>query len=416
MSTTPKAWENFPSTATPITAADLIRFENKADKVNALVWLGQMAAGDNVDQMLTRGWREWTKPNAPTQPGLPAGVTEQGILETLTGLSTWTTLQRATEALTGRVWVRQIRNPGTFAWWPWREQAWNDQIIASSGGTIRLSQHWLHVGDSLTDDVVLGASQWCRLMATIDGRAHEVRGWYNQETVEIAARMGGLMYPMTVTGGSIPASGTSVVVVGQRTDQLAFGGYAALQTRTIPGWLAGRHGILRNPDNGSDMDFTPDDGVSSATAVTGVQWFEGDMTSYLGRIVTIWAGTNDRGEETPERLTGHVRAMTDRLPHGRFLVFGLFSDPNGTYTAAAAAISAAYKSAFPGNYFDPLAALTSAQAATDAGITYTAQDNADIAAGFVPTSFRSDSIHLNATGAKALAYAVNREAVARGWS
>ena len=39
---------------------------------------------------------------------------------------------------------------------------------------------------------------------------------------------------------------------------------------------------------------------------------------------------------------------------------------------------------------------------TVAGITPTEQDETDIAAGTVPTSLRSDGVHLNAAGYKAL--------------
>lgn len=388
--------------------------EDRPRKVESMRWLGQMAAGASWDQLLTRGWREWTKPDAASYAGKPAGVTEQGILETIYGLSTWTMFQRATEALTGRMWIRLIRNPGTFQWWPWREVAFTDMLTASVGGTTRLAADWLHVGDSLTDDVALGSSQWTRVLAGLTGRAHETRGWYNQRTFEIAARMGATLYPVTVAGGSIPST-ASVTVTGQRAQQLAFGGYAGLMSRKIPGWLAGRHGTLRNPDNGSAMVFTPDDG-KPATSVSGTVWFEGDMTPHLGRVVTIWAGTNDRTTSSPTELVEMIRGMLARVPHGRALVMGLMPDPNGTASTQITAINAAYRAEWPDLYFDPGVALMTAQAATDAGITYTAQDQADIAAGHVPGSFRSDSIHLNADGARALARAVYRDAIARGWT
>ena len=357
----------------------------------------------------------WTVPQIEGMVNMPP-VSNHGVLEVITQ-DAWQVMQRVTENGTNRVYIRSLTNPNSVTWTAWERQAKLSEIPAPVTGDtkVSLSRDWLHVGDSLTDDVVLGPEQWGNYMGTLDGAAHEIKGWYNQETFEIAARMGGVLYPVTVSGETIPASGTSVVVTGQRTDQLAFGGYADLQTREIPGWLNGRHGKLRNPDNGPDMDFTPDDG-EAATSATGTVWFQGDMDQYLNRIVTIWAGTNDRGERSTDYLVGHVRAMVERIPHGRFFVFTLFSDPNGTYTTVSAQISDAYRAAFPGNIFDPLEALLDPQAEIDAGVTYTVDDDADIAAGYVPRSLRSDSIHLNDQGGIALAHAVHRAAQERGWS
>ena len=379
------------------------------------VWHRTLDEGESVDTLQTRGYFGWTKPNVPTHPGLPPGVTEQGVVEILVGQSAWTAMQRATESLTGREWVRMMRNPSTNQWWPWREKAFLDNASTGGGETARLSPDWIHFGDSHTDDVVLGANQWTRVLAGLTGQAHDTRGWYNQRSFEIAARAGATLYPVTVAGGSIPASG-SVGVVGQREQQLAFGSYAGLMSRTIPGWLAGRHGTLRNPDNGAGMTFTPDDNAAAPTSVTGTAWFEGDATAGAGRILTIWIGANDRSREKPAALVELVRAMLDRVPHARAYVFGIFPGSGGAFATESRAISNAFRAEWPDLYFDPLHALTQDQAATDAGITFTAQDQADIAAGIVPGSFRSDGVHLNANGATALAYAVFRDAIARGWT
>ena len=391
------------------------RISNLARQSSSHVWNRTLEEGESVDTLQTRGYFGWTKPNVPTHPGLPPGVTEQGIVEILIGQSNWTAMQRATESLTGREWVRMMRNPGTNSWWPWRENAFLDNTPSGGGETARLSPDWIHFGDSHSDDVVLGANHWTRVLAGLTGQAHDTRGWYNQRSFEIAARAGATLYPVTVTGGSIPASG-SVGVVGQREQQLAFGSYAGLMSRTIPGWLAGRHGTLRNPDNGAGMTFTPDDNAAAPTSVAGTAWFEGDATAGAGRILTIWIGANDRSREKPEALVELVREMIARVPHARAYVFGIFPGSNGTYATESRAISDAYRRAFPDLYFDPLHALTQDQAATDAGIEFTAQDQTDIAAGIVPTSLRADGVHLNANGARALARAVYRDAIARGWT
>ena len=360
-----------------------------------------------------------TLANAPGHAGWPAGFTFGSLLVEGAGYSSF---QLAIEAVTGRIATRYMRNPPTDLWWDWNisaSEADMNAIRSEFGVGVNgdLSMDSLHVGDSLTDDVALGADQWGNVLATLTGRNHAVRGWYGQETFEIGVRMGANAYPMTVTGASIPASGTAVTVTGLRSERLAFGGLAGLMARKIPGWLNGRHGNLQNPTNAATMEFTPDDGEAAATPATGTVWFEGDMHDLANRITTIWVGTNDRTEETPERLVSWVQNMIGKQRgHSRVLVFGLLHDVNGTAQAQIDAINTAFQAAFAAAYFDTQSYLITAQAATDAGIVYTAQDDADIAAGFTPTSFRSDTLHLNAAGAKALAYAVHREYVSRGWA
>lgn len=374
---------------------------------------GTLPDGVNWNQLYTsvdNGKWMYTIPQiAGFQGDLPP-ITQHGILE-ITSQGTWQAEQRLIETRTNREFVRTMTNPSGPVWTTW--SLIGPAPGGASGNRMSLSADWLHVGDSLTDDVVLGTSQWPHVQGTFDGRAHEIRGWYNQKTFEIAARMGGVLYPVTVSGASIPAT-AAVTVTGQRPDQLAFGGYTGLKNRRIYGWLHGRYGYLQNPTDVSSMVFTPTDGAESATPASGTVWFQGDMDDYLNRVVTIWAGANDLSTATPEQLVRLVRSMIARVPHSRIMVFLITG--RSTLRAQTDAVNAAYRAAFPDLVFDTTAALTSPQAAADAGITFTAQDEADIAAGIVPTSFRSDSVHLNATGARALGRAVHREAYARGYS
>lgn len=374
---------------------------------------GYLPDAANWNQMFTsvdNGKWIYTIPQIAGFQGTLPPITQHGILE-ITSQSTWQAEQKLTETRTNNVYTRTITNPSGPVWTAWSLIGPNPS--GASGNRTRLSRNWLHVGDSLTDDVVLGTSQWPAVQATLDGALHEIRGWYNQESFEIAVRMGAQLYPVTVSGNSIPAT-AAVTVTGQRPDQLAFGGYTGLKNRRIYGWLADRYGYLQNPTDIGSMVFTPTDGADTATTVSGRQWFQGDMDDYLNRIVTIWMGANDLGEETPEQIVRLVRSMVARVPHGRVMVFTITG--RSTFKTETAAVNAALLAAFSGLVFNTTAALTAPQAATDAGITFTAQDNTDIAAGIIPSSFRSDGVHLNANGAYALARAVHREAVARGYS
>ena len=48
--------------------------------------------------------------------------------------------------------------------------------------------------------------------------------------------------------------------------------------------------------------------------------------------------------------------------------------------------------------------------------TWTTQDRADIADGLIPASFRSDNIHPNALGSRAIAHRIHTEFKERGWA
>lgn len=379
-----------------------------------------LSPGENWNDLKRTGTYGWIQADLSTYAGeLPPGVSGQGIIEVLMGRTEWTLIQRAVEAGTNRTYVRSMQHPGTTPprWWPWERLPLMSDMRVDPAGVGLLSGDWLHVGDSQTDDLVLGAGQWGNVLATLDGRDHEISGWFAQRAAGIAARMGAALYPVTIPGGTIPAAGT-ITVQGKWTQQLAFGGYASLRTRQVPGWLEGRHGYLLNPDNSAtEMTFTPDDGAATATPVSGLAHFQGDLTPYTDRIITIQAGGNDRADQPPARLVGVIRSMLRSLPGaGRALVLSVVPYGDGSYSAETDAINAAYAAAFPGEYFDVFAAITTEQAAIDAGITWTQQDRDEIAAGQMPGSLRRDHVHLNSSGARALAHAIHREAVARGWS
>ncbi|PZF11780.1 hypothetical protein DEI98_06575 [Curtobacterium sp. MCLR17_034] len=75
----------------------------------------------------------------------------------------------------------------------------------------------------------------------------------------------------------------------------------------------------------------------------------------------------------------------------------------------------AYNEAFPEQYRDIGAWLRTPAAATAAGITFTTDDQTDIAAGLTPRSLRVDDVHPNAAGRKAIAAYILGEIRKMGW-
>lgn len=126
---------------------------------------------------------------------------------------------------------------------------------------------------------------------------------------------------------------------------------------------------------------------------SGTQWF--------------WVGNNGI------TLASHVgpamaavSAMVGHLRHDRFLLLGALPRPDRV--EAIEQFNAELAQAYPGHFLDALGALQQA----DDG---TANDAADIAAGLVPRSLRTDDVHLNDAGYAVIAGLVATATTARRW-
>lgn len=271
-------------------------------------------------------------------------------------------------------------------------------------------ENWAHWGDSMTDNAVTGADAWVTKLAALTGRKHYNGGWYGQTAAQIAARAGALPPLVTIEGNATKATGPSTVT------SITVNPVNYSKTRTVRGVLAGIPGALGMPFDGVTT-FTPDlPGVHPVPA--GSRFLPADGPAYRGRTVTIWAGRNDVWTAAPELVVAHIQAIIDYLPPAtRVLVFEVppSSQDGSGGRPKLAAMNAAIKAAFAA-YWVPIASwLRTDEAAAAAGITFTDADRTDIAGGSTPTSFRSDSVHLNAAGCRAVAYRTHLEAKNRGW-
>lgn len=122
-------------------------------------------------------------------------------------------------------------------------------------------------------------------------------------------------------------------------------------------------------------------------------------SNFTGDIVTIWIGTN--GGAFPGYTAGidmriaWINSMIKHIGHKRYVILGLTV---GEETASFYIDEEnRMKQAFGNKYF-PTRKYLIESGLTIAGITPTSQDETDIAAGKVPTSLKSDSVHLNASG------------------
>lgn len=269
-------------------------------------------------------------------------------------------------------------------------------------------------GDSLTDDYYLGADAWPALLADILGVSVYNGGWYMQLSQEIAARQGGLPPLVTVAGNSIPASGsvavTSIVNPPVRSN---------ITSRSVAGTLSGVQGAMQAASSGA-VTFTRTGSGATTPCPPGTRFHATLGAQYRGRTQIIWAGRNNVWDTPPARVVQHVRQMVDYSSAGvpRVLVLQVPRSANDGTTGFARtdAINAALAAAFPAQWVPIADWLRTSEAAASVGHTWTAQDQTDITAGVIPTSFRSDTIHPNALGSRAIANRIHQEFKERGWA
>lgn len=128
------------------------------------------------------------------------------------------------------------------------------------------------------------------------------------------------------------------------------------------------------------------------TVPTPIYWGTAENT---GEITCIWAGQNGPSDYMVNaELLQHIADTTN----GKYVILGLSSG-----TASSRASQEQYYLKLFGNKFFNTREMLSQHGMTILGLTPTETDEAEIADGTVPTSLRSDNVHLNANGYKALA-------------
>lgn len=125
--------------------------------------------------------------------------------------------------------------------------------------------------------------------------------------------------------------------------------------------------------------------------------------------VVIWDGDMNTGAVVADQLAAYAQIVA-RLGHGRYLILPPCrrAAKSAGDNANVATLQAALAATYPGNVLDAQAIL--AAHATSPG------DDADLAAGYIPTSLlQADQVHLTATAMAHVAAGVAGEIAARGW-
>lgn len=286
------------------------------------------------------------------------------------------------------------------------------------------------IGDSLTQGYFGGsggktADAWPARLATLVGGTVEVTNLaYSGYAVdEESIRIGALPVPLTVTGGSIPASGavtvTTTAVIGWRD---------ATTTRNFTGFLAGIPGTLTKTTSSTDFTFTR----AAAGAVTPVPAgtvFVSDFAGHDAETLVIMIGHNNaayNAKGPDASVAEHVSKGIKRIAawHSRQVkqILVMSVTTKNTWTSGTAgyltvqAINAQLEADWGTRYYDLRRYLVN-QAIYDLGITPTSDDLASMAADTLPTSIMDpgDVTHYSKATAALVGERVYEYLITRDW-
>jgi hypothetical protein len=213
---------------------------------------------------------------------------------------------------------------------------------------------------------------------------------------------------MLPQGGTIPASGSVVV------DMLPINGVVPKPLKQgsggdpgLAGSLAGVPGTITYALVGGVDTYTFNRATPGSSVVVDrpSPYRPYFSNARRGDIYVIFMGQNgpsiDRAIQDTKAIIQHMTALNKR--------FIVISKPTGTD-----ADDAKYFAEF-GRRFISIRQYMVAYGLQDAGITPTAQDNIDIAAGVVPASLRVDSVHWNQAGSTICGTQVAKRLIELEW-
>jgi hypothetical protein len=259
-------------------------------------------------------------------------------------------------------------------------------------------------GDSITE-IGMGTDSYSDLLAKLTGLPVYNGGKWGQSSPQIAARQGGAPALITFPSNTIPTT-TSATTVTAAVNPLG-GSYSGSRIGSIhgvPGTLA-----WDQPTN--TLTFARATAGPAVTLTGAAKFVPADGASIVNREAAqiLWAGRNGAQD-----VSGNVAAIRQMASYGnaRFLVLGVLPWSGQTSPDAT---NYAYQEAFPEQFRDIGAWLRTPSAAAAANITFTSDDQADIAARLTPRSFRQDDVHPNAAGRTAIAAYIFAEMQKLGW-
>lgn len=272
-------------------------------------------------------------------------------------------------------------------------------------------------GDSMTSLNQGGYAPYGSLVADYLGMAYFNPSVSGERTSDISLRQGGYAPRFTVPGGVIPTTTAEFLVEIAETYTSGFnpaattkgniGTFTNVSFLGIPvnlyhvnnTWTMAR--VAAAPGSNPQPVQVPPAGA-----------YVRDIASAAWRnAVQVYMGGYNGGDQLKD-----VAMMSAYLENpDQFVLLGIVRGFTGGNPAGYNAEVAKWAAAYPNQFFD-MADYVRLYGLSDEGMTPTAQDTADIAAGFVPTSLRRavDDAHYNAIGQRVIARRLAELLIERG--
>ncbi|MER7070978.1 SGNH/GDSL hydrolase family protein [Terrabacter sp. NPDC000476] len=283
-------------------------------------------------------------------------------------------------------------------------------------------------GDSLTDGGANGivwpeTDSWPYKLGTLLPGVTVTNLGYSGATVdEMLIKVGARRPRFTVTGGSVPSSGTVAVTT---VEDLGIPTSRQIGMNGKLGGLTGR--LLVDYVNGHTFTTY---GAAPVTAVTGPVEFVGEDDGHYGDTAVIWIGRNDvtfavKGPDAtvPDHVVGGVQQLVEWLTPQvkQVMILGTTTrtnEPTGNaMNSQVLEINSRLRTLYPSRFKSVQDYLMN-QAMADLGLTPTTADTTNIANGTLPPSLLegSDNTHISkATAAAVAQYLVAPYLKSKGW-
>lgn len=270
---------------------------------------------------------------------------------------------------------------------------WVKEIAASNSAVY--DTDLLFWGDSLTAGAGGTNYSYPKKCSEILGLSRINAGVGGETANTIAARQGGnnIIIPAGAVNGTY-ALDDLTDIFGYHVNPLRQGNGAGSGNKIIVNGYECTLSISQTSSTSADATYTISGYTGPTLTVPTFARFAG--SDFTGKVVVIFVGQNGvsfTGLSGVDARIAIIDSMIKHIGHERYVILGLTSGTDSSREADDNQMLAHY-----GNKFFPTRKLLVDYGLTINGLTPTAQDTADIAAGTVPSSLRSDGTHMNDYG------------------
>ena len=281
---------------------------------------------------------------------------------------------------------------------------------------------WVHYGDSLTD---WGSPE---ALAKVTGYTHINAGHASDWAAQVAIRAGAWDYQVQLDGGKIPASGSVALLKHSpmkitTTDGLKYPVSIAGIQGTISQTTSDANPLFTRDTAGAEVSAPGWQAVTVDPVTTSAKQTKGNAEGYS---LIIGVGRNDLLNRSNggniDSVLMNIRKIIDanKAQVKNIIIWDIppwsFETLGTTSRTILDEWNARIAAAFPEHFVSITGKLRTDEAFTAAGVTKTAQDDADIAQGLTPSTLRRDTAgHFGDAGNRAWAYFMAQEMSKRGF-